>query len=101
MYLLDLQQAVHRLLTCWKLSILRLIMVHRQEPLSGWGCQISHFLQDQLKYMSLTVCMLSGQWVLQVVKTISSGRAKGGDFVASCSSPKGKWLHCLGEDGFM
>ena len=38
---------------------------------------------------------------LQVVKTLTSGKGTGGDFVGACLSPRGEWLNCLGEDGFL
>lgn len=37
----------------------------------------------------------------QVVKTMTSGKATGGDFVGACLSPRGEWLNCLGEDGIL
>mmetsp|Transcript_43658 Transcript_43658/g.103171 ORF Transcript_43658/g.103171 Transcript_43658/m.103171 type:complete len:512 (-) Transcript_43658:857-2392(-) len=37
----------------------------------------------------------------QVVKTISSGKKTGGDFLSACVSRMGTWLYCIAEDQTM
>lgn len=63
-------------------------------PKRGGGPGGGDLIYVCTKTPSIHLMTLDGQ----AIKTWSSGKKHGGDFVYACLSPRGEWLYCAGED---
>jgi WD40 repeat-containing protein SMU1 len=67
--------------------------IHTIEPMAT---NIDHFIVCS-RSSSVHIVTLQGQ----VIKTFSSGKREGGNFLCCTGSPQGRWLYCVGEDGVL